>query len=110
MPAPKQLLVSTESESDPFFIYREKAFILLADLPAGATAHLEIKDPTGVWRDISGGDGVRFEAPDFDSTATKPASLKFFYAAPMQSYRLTVSVAGAVAWLLYGGVPPGAPE
>ena len=110
MPAPKKILFVDETEGDPFHIVREKAFILFEDLPAGAIARLEMLDPAGAWTDISEGSGVRFEDDDFNAAATKPGSLKFFYAAPGQNYRLVASVIGGIAWLLYGDPIPGVGE
>ena len=110
MPAPQQILVATKTVGSEFNIVREKAFVLCGGLPAGENVRLQMQDPIGTWRDISEGSGVRFEASDFHSTATNPGSLKFFYAAPGQLYRLVASAAGAVAWLLYGDPIPGVSE
>lgn len=102
MPAPKSILEAADTEGSPFNVTREKAFILFGDLPADEFARLQMRDPAGTWRDISAGSGVRFEEDDFNRLADDPGSLKFFYAAPGQNYRIVVSVAGGVAWLLYG--------
>ena len=110
MPASKLVLTATKTEGVAFNILREKAFILIRDLPSGGSVRLEIMDPDGDWVDISEGSGVLFDASDFNAAATEPGSLKFFYAAPGQNYRLVASAAGGKAWLLYSDPIPGVHE
>lgn len=101
MPAPREILTVAQTMGDEFVVLREKAFILFTDLPATATARIEMQDPAGDWVDISSGSGVRFEDTDFNAGATKPGALKFFYVAQGQKYRILASVVGGRAWLLY---------
>ena len=107
----KQILFTTDDVGYSFHAILERAFILVLDPPAGIEIRLQVQDPAGVsWYDISSGNGVRFDASDFDATATKKASLKFFNAAPFMNYRLVTKVEGARAFLTYAVPVPGLKE
>ena len=107
MPGPRKVLSAGDTIGVEFNVLIERAFILFADLPDGAVARLQIQDPDGGWRDVSAGDGVRFDEEDFDEDVDNPGAMKFFYAAPGQTYRLVATAAGGQAWLLYGEPQPG---
>ena len=107
----KEILVKTKTDGSIFHVILERAFILVLDPPVGIVIKLQMQDPAGkVWYDISSGSGVRFDTSDFDATATKKASLKFFNAAPFMNYRLVASVIGARAFLTYAVPAPGQKE
>ena len=107
----KQILHATDDVGVSFHAILERAFILVLDPPVGIVIKLYVQDPDGEnWYDISSGSGVRFDTSDFDATATKKASLKFFHAAPFMTYRLSTKVEGARAFLTYSVPVPGQKE
>ena len=107
----KEILVKTKTEGLNFHVILERAHILVLDPPANIVIQLQMQDPVGSgWYDISSGNGVRFDTSDFDATATKKASLKFFNAAPFMNYRLVANVVGARAFLTYAVPVPGLKE
>ena len=107
----KQILGATDDVGESFHAILERAFILVLDPPVGIVIKLYVQDPVGEnWYDISSGSGVRFDTSDFEATATRKASLKFFHAAPFMNYRLATKVEGARAFLTYSVPVPGLKE
>ena len=87
----KQILESTATTSDEFYVFDEKIFILLTGFAAGSSWLLQIRNPDGVWRDIADADG----GVSFDSNG-----LQLMYAQAYLPYRLKGGAAGAKAWLI----------